>query len=958
MPHFITFSVASTNIFPLVNSKQGGQYVTEYNLKSREMVATNPNVKYAIGPSFIHSLDDFKVKPLEDTDIPLYSTTSRYRKGDYCRYNGNAYICIVDINTPEEFDPNHWKQTVLTALHSVIQIDPGRAVVNGHYVESLAPMMIDLNATNAELIQQAKEPLYGNLSIGIKSYFSTNTTMSGSMLVENADGMYIGVQLVIEKSANFKTPDMVPALEQAGMATADVKLADFTYVNGIVTPESIKMNPEATRYIPSERITDFNNILSDKYVTSANLVDGWFYTFSGTSKDWCNSTDSLMVWDIDSIHHTTTTKPIGNQAEFTTDNNGNVHLIVPHKQPDGFVNSDGDKLYYANRDIRVPTANYDEGSSGIVTVEYTNKIKDIARIINTYKEFTNGKQIAYWDRLTVTSEGDALKYNPEFPVDISQFNIGDYILVREDYTISNVEGLSSAPSTMYFVVPGRISDLYSKDMTITKPLGCHLGITQVWFEGERGVPTVDPTNPENNNPTDAELKSMFRYNNYYGSDGDYFEIEWHYSDELTNPEHANPLHFYYPVTIESLKTWSEPILLTGGIPLATDSQIGGFYNVTSSSDYTDGGYVYLDNTGHLRLMDYSLLRSGALAYQLGADISVPANSTLTYIQEYLNEYVNERVAFKSNAALTSTPTMVDVYITLPKDGADVLNIYKIDSRFDTGVYLHFLADDTTANFSGIVINISDCQKIRIDDSITTWVSGPMINIFRSGLYYSASVLDYIRTCDINNQREVLFSSYTNFTGFDDLSLWYSRFKVTDPELVINGMEVLQPDVSITTQDIDFWSEDISNDNHYSVALRSITMSGSGSIIGCSLYVSNNSTQTVNTTQHIIIGGDFTLPQSNNLQYPKFCIDHPLKVTGTFTTAYLDNTQAHWITTESTFTAETGVSNPATGVSDGEIVFNSKTDLLDTRYTTVTVIDAWKPGAYHIFYGGTTWNVDT
>ena len=59
--HFITFPVASTNIFPLSNSKQGGQLVTEFNLKSRDMVATNPDIKYAVGPSFIHSLDDFKI---------------------------------------------------------------------------------------------------------------------------------------------------------------------------------------------------------------------------------------------------------------------------------------------------------------------------------------------------------------------------------------------------------------------------------------------------------------------------------------------------------------------------------------------------------------------------------------------------------------------------------------------------------------------------------------------------------------------------------------------------------------------------------------------------------------------------------------------------------------------------------------------------------------------------------
>ncbi len=939
--HFITFPVASTNIFPLVNSKQGGQYVTEYNLKSRDMVATNPSVKYAVGPSFIHSLEDFEVKVLEDSDIPEYSATQRYDKGDYCRYNNNSYICIERITVPEPFNPNHWEKTTIAALHSIIQVNPGRAVINGHFIESLSPVTIDLNATNAELIRQSQEPLYGNLSIGFRTYFSTDVTMSGSMLIENTDNMYLGIQLVIEKSANFKTPNDVPTNQNA--VTADLKLADFTYVNGTVSPSSIKMNPEATRYIPSDRISDFDNILNDKYVTSANLIDRMFYTFSGSS-GWCDSTDNLMIWDADSAHRQTTEAPVVPQADFYTDLNGNVHFIIPHKQQDAVIlNDNNERLYYADRDIPLPTANYATGSSGIVNAAYTEKIKEVASVLNTYKQFTNGKQITYWDTLTVDSTGAT---TPEFPRDLSSLDVGDYILVREDYTVASADGTSSGPSTMYFVLPGGVVTVSSVNMTTEKPLGIRLGVPQVWYQGEHNEPTTSI-------PNDDDLLDMFAYTSYRGRTNDYFEIEWHYLDELDNPEHSTPKHFYYPVTSVGPKTWSAAILLTGGIPLAGTSQIGGFFNVSNSADYTDAGYVYLDNTGHLRLMDYGLLRSGTLAYQLGDDYRVPANSTITYIQEYLDENVNARIAFKTNATLTSTPTMLNVYITLTAGDEGVINLYNIDSRFGTGIYLHISADDTTADYSNIIINISDCQKIRIDNSITSWVSGPMINLFRTCLYYDAGIINYIRTCDINNQRSVLFSAYTNFTGFDDLTLWYSRFTTSDPDLIINGMEISQPDVSMTTEEINFWSESVPGDNHYYNALRSITLSGSGSLIACSLYVSNGSTRTINTTQHTIIGGKYKLPQSNNLNYPLACVDHPLKVTGVFTTAYLDNTESHWITTETSFTALTGIYNSATGMGDGSIAFNSKTDLIDTTYTNVDTIGGWEPGSYHIFYGGTT-----
>lgn len=931
--HFITFPVASTNIFPLSNSKHGGQLVTEFNLKSREMVETNPNVKYAIGPSFVHSLDDFKVKLLEDTDIPEYDDTKTYTKGDYCTYNNNTYICIVNILTPEPFEIEHWAKTSISS--SILQIDPGRAVINGHYVETLAPMIIDLQLANAELKQNSQDPLYGNLSIGIKSYFSTEVTMTGAMLIENTENMYVGVQLVITKSADFKTPDDCPT--DPDQVTADIKLADFTYVNGSVAPASIVQNPDSTRYIPSARIKDFDSILDDKYVTSENLVDSMFYTYSGKS-GWCDSTGSLMVWDNDSAHRQTTTPPSVTEATFRRDTQGNVHLIIPHKQQDAeILNDNNERLYYADKDLQIPTANYATGSSGIVTAEYTNNIKEIAAVINTYKQFTNGKQIMYLDSLSIDADG---QYSYEFPKDLSNFNVGDYILVREDYTATYTEDQGVAPSTMYVVLPGGVVSVIPANMTTTKPSGIRLGNPEALWAGD-GTPVPTTTSPDA-----EELLEMFNYTTYRGTTNDYFEIIYHNIDDTVQTS------YYYPVAAAGAKTWSAPILLTGGVPLATEVQVGGFYNASTDSAYADAGYVYLDETGHLKLLDYALLRNGTLAYQLGEDFRVPSNQTLEYIQSYLDENVNDRIVFKSVPELTTTPSMINIYITLPEE-TGVLNIYDLDSRFGTGVYIHFLTDDKTKNYSNIVINITNCEKIRIDGSVTTLLNGPVINIFRSCLYYDSEVINYIRLCDINNQRASLFPAYTDFTGFENLTLWYARFNTSDPELVVNGMEVSQPNVAMVTQDISFWDDAISDDNHYSYALRSITLSESGKLIACSLYVSNNSTQTVNTTTHIIIGGDFILPQGSALNYPLACINSPLKVTGTFTTAYRATLGADWIVTETSFTAQTGIYSPETGMANGSIVFNSATSLIPATYTNVDRIDAWEPGSYHIFYGGTT-----
>lgn len=948
--NFVIFPVASTNIFPLVNSTQGGQLVTEYNLKAREMVATNPSVKYAIGPSFIHSLDDFRMRLITDVDVPVYNSNSTYVKGDYCSYMNVTYVCTVNIPIPENFNPNHWVQSDVSG--SMIQINPGRAVINGHYIESLAPVVIDLAVVNADLKASNRPQLYGNLSIGFKTYFSTANTMSGTMKVENADDMYVGIQLVIEATSNFITPADSPTDQTR--VNADLKLADFAYVNGAVVSTSIRMNPDATRYISPDRIADFDEVLSEEYVRAVDLIDKAFYTYSGKT-GWCDSTGSIMMWDND--NEMTTTPAMINEADFYVSSDGSVHLIVPHKQPDVAIYNDNDeRLYYTDRDIALPTADYNSATSGVVTPAYTKRIHEIESTLGTYKQFTNGKQIAYWPTLTKDSTGI---YDPEFPVDLSTFDIGDYILVREDYSVSRSEAYGGAPSTMYLVVSGSVTTVISANMTTTKPSGFKLGATQVWYEGEHANP------PTIISPNNDELLEMFSYTSYRGAVGDYFEIEYHYSDEMTNSAHAEPSYYYYPVS-DSTKMWSNAILLTGGVPLATTEQVGGFYNVSTDTAYADAGYVYLDNTGHLRLMDYTLLRAGTTAYQLGKNYKVPSNQTIDSIQGYLDEYVNERVAFKTqldssdessegSSETTSTmysPVMITVEILLPADGGGVLNIYNLDSRFDTGVCLKFVTESNASDYSNIIINISNCAKLKIDSSISQLAMGPVINLFDTCLYYDASVINYIRLCDISNKRATLFPGYTDFTGFDGLTLWYSRFSTSDPDLVVNGMEISQPNVPMASQDISFWSETVPGDNHYRCALRSITLSNSGKIIACSMYVNNGSTKQITSSQHFIIGGDFVLPQGSDLNYPRSCLDSPLKVTGTFTTAYLDSSQQYWITTETSFTAMTGVYSKTTGMGNGSIAFNSTVELVSSEYTNVESIGAWEPRSYHIFYGGT------
>ena len=224
----IKFSVATTNVFPMANSKHGGQLTTEFNLRSRESVATDSNVHYIIGPSYTHSLRDFLVTAGETSGV----------------YPGSSGQTTNN------------RTTVLT-------IKEGRAVINGHYVESLAPITIDLSELNAELRKKSMEPLKGKLCIGIRIMYHTYYTMAGSIEQENDDDMYEGIHVVILPKSQFKLPSDVP--ENPDQVTAHLKLAEFTYNNGYIS--ALEDNKHRVEMMGMDRIGDAESALSDYFIT-------------------------------------------------------------------------------------------------------------------------------------------------------------------------------------------------------------------------------------------------------------------------------------------------------------------------------------------------------------------------------------------------------------------------------------------------------------------------------------------------------------------------------------------------------------------------------------------------------------------------------------------------------------------------------------------------------------------
>lgn len=879
---FKVFNVNTTNIFPMVNTTTGGQLLTEYNLRSINSVLSSESVEFFAGMSVAHSLSDFYVMTSENASF--------------------------------------FSSTQAIPANGIIVIQPGRALVNGHYVESLVPISIDMYEVNADLVSRGETPLDGKLAIGLKAVYSTEETMAGSIKpeVETADGsaeyIFEGIQVVILPWEDFILPE--DTNQEIGV-TAHLKLATFTLTSAGLY--DVKQNyPAKCKAFDITRIGSVDDLLSDAYIKKAGLDPGKFYAMAGkgstsSGRDaWCNIDDSLIVWD--AYPHKSINEPAFTSATFITDVNDNVRLVLPHKQIDGsagytVTNAAGQRLYFDPVSLTLPKADYNSGTAGTVDKAYTNQIKSIATELHNIYNRAGMTQKGYIEILDDIADLPALN---------QEWTPGDYIIVSQDNTLEyESTTVDREPSTMYVVIPGIVNEIaYGRPGGYTTLTGTQLAYAEGFAENGDPEPSTD----------DPEL-----FSTYFGDLTQYRGIKNQdfFLYNYTN-ENGVVVPYYYYVSAEGLREYSAPILLTSEIPVASETVVGGFLNVPDTA--TDYGYVYLDSDGHLRLMDYGLLRSGVLAYQLGEDFATPSGVSNAEIQNYLDEYVNQRVAFP-NANQTQNaenPNVINIEVTVTEsDEVEVIDIYDIDSRFNTSVYLHLYG---TAN-ENLTINISDCSRIRIENKIE---GSPVINLYRSCLYYDYMILNTL-------------------SNIADLKLWYQKFESTDSNLVVDGMTVVCSSGSSVYTDYnvtgsEYWSETAPNDNHFIVALQSLTFGSDGYVTGASVLVRNNSTSNVALGKSII-HEEFELPQGPSLYYPKRRFNNQVKVTGEFIAAYQNYSPVGYIIQDTKFSLLTPCYDRYEEVvKRGDIAFLVDASLVESSDSNM--IDVWDTGSFHSFSGTT------
>lgn len=978
------FPTQSTNIFPIANSKLGGQLLTEFNLKSRESVATDSSVKYVIGQSFVHSLEDFQISPIVGS--------------------------------------------------TMIQIAPGRGVIDGHFIELLTPITIDMTEVNAN----RSEALSGTLFVGLRILYSTSATMMGSIQVEGTlegdddTGVYNGIQVVIGPRSALKTPSDTPTNKSA--VTVHLILGSFNYNhgNGYLEPDSVENSTDKIKNIDASRLFNLEEALVNKYVTKPTTGDpSGLYGFASRRT---SETDPAPVFGLERLDNClfewrnmntdlpeeglVDTDPAGEDrergragAKFVA-NEAEMYLDVPAKQ--GYVVVDGVQKFRRNLKVPLPEADYVSGTYGVVGPLYTKNIKEINSRLNGIYTSIKGKQRGYVD---------VLVDREDLPVITNMFRVGDYILVREDQTPSGVISFEGTgyPSTLYPVLPGvvksatylcvnKVTDgVNIVDVIDGTCIGTVVSSLQKApfildntdnrlkkFEGEfdeEGHPVYD----SNNNITESDIyeflglgNSEFRGEPMISEDlrdeeaidsakqaqdnaraaviGAYITYTMKYAAYVSNPTAAKKqamesarsafydakrvlyeattqyysllgIKDYFIYRIEDTNedtgvttsteyifavqeagpyAYGGPIWISGPTYPATEESVGGFLSIDPT--VLGKGYVHIDDENHLVLNDFSMLMGDILALQLAQGVAIPSGLSADVVQSELDNYVNNRVAFPNyevlNQIISSSAIdkdggipsyKIEIHLSLPHAdaGQDVtINLHNVDSRFGTYIHLYIEGDAD----SHTTLNISDCEKIRIDSNIS---GTPTINLNNCCLYYDYSVLDKIN-------------------WIYGLSLWYERFSASDPRIHVDGMTVCS-DVKVRSDSDENVGRKYNNDTgsveaddlYYGYNVESITFSRYGEIIGAGINIVNSTTTNLLGTRTDPDEGflykEFVLPQNNtDLQYPVSKVKNVIRIDGSFTTIYKPAQTSKHICIDTIFSASITMANKLKQVAAGRI----------------------------------------
>jgi hypothetical protein len=150
---------------------------------------------------------------------------------------------------------------------------------------------------------------------------------------------------------------------------------------------------------------------------------------------------------------------------------------------------------------------------------------------------------------------------------------------------------------------------------------------------------------------------------------------------------------------------------------------------------------------------------------------------------------------------------------------------------------------------------------------------------------------------------------------------------------------------------EYWTVDSPNDNHFDVALQSLTFANNGEIVGCGILVRNSSTSNV-LSGRFVFHDTFTLPNNPHLPYPIKRLVRPIHVTGRFISAYPISAPSGYMIQETDFSLKTPTYNPTTMAEDTSGEFAFLVNAYELESSPAPDISVWNPMSFHHFDGTT------
>lgn len=863
------FTPQNSNIFPMANSTQGGQLVTEYNLKSRESVTSDLSIPYS-GHSFCKTINDFE----------------------------------------------------LSGSGSVLTIGVGSAVIDGHYVELLSATNIDVS--DLELPD-------GTIYIGLRinyineDNFDITNVRTGAIqpeLTQDDQLVYPGVSVVFSDSL-FD----ISTVSTRSAVVYDLYLGSAQVVSGSFVGTNTNTSDSKIQCLDASRISGLSSTATQSDDT-AGASEKLYYVYNGKT-GWCDASTNLINWgpvrDVNEniVSYIRHPQIATGDSPYDTANAGTgfvniddeISLRVSHKTIDS---PDESTPVWKDNYFKLPTADYFNDTAGVVNSEYTSIIKSINRRLSDLQLFGTGHCLGIIDSISDVSE------LPGPPEDSSA---GDYIVVLRDTSpsaYSQYSGTSEYLTTVYMLqghIATRLSLTNVADASMTYPyvsnkllspgeftFGNYSGgkpdVTNIYAipKGMRiaQITDIQEAFADYSLQYDAQLSSLF--NTYWDPNGptplhgsltDY--VVFRYTDNTTNV-----ISYYYAIVAElsaATPTWSSPIVVNGQAVLATTASIGGFYNTEQGTTY-NAGYVGLDDSGRLRLWDYNLLAQGTLAYQLCESNRSPivigaSGMSAEDIQADLTDSVNERIMFPAGSPQSTTINTSGEYVVqwdgidpetglyisdnapaytadqlqsmqvaynyvrlqvvVPSEGT--IEIRNIDSRF--GTYLDVtLVSDTS---STATVRFSNIEKLKVNVQNMQAVN-TNLEFVNCNIYYDPALF-----------------GMTNCT-FVDARIWSDQIG-----LHIDGLHIIQEPFNNYAEitDLSDADSDATVDMHLGCALRGLTYNSQLEIIGADVAFQYLGTaqDADSTLSRIYILDSFKIPQGSILGYDEKCMIYPLHFDG-------------------------------------------------------------------------------